>query len=509
MKIVTSKQMVYLESQAYKDGSSEEEFMEEAGSGVALIVQEFVERYNLERQIILLCGKGNNSGDAYVAGVNLLQLEYTVLAYQLAPINETTPLCFKNFQRFIHEGGKVIELTNVDELDLPNECVIIDGIFGTGFRGKLEPLVENVIQKINDSRLPIISVDTPTGLNGETGEVEEGQAIRATETAFLGLPKLGFFINQGWDYVGRLRYVDFGLPKDYIEDAETDLDLVTPSQVKTYLPKIKNSRHKYNAGYVVGLASSPEMPGAGVLSSMAALHSGAGIVRLLYPRGMENFLAGVPYELLKSAYDFENHISVLDQLNKAGAAFIGPGLGRGDAVRKLLENIVPNIRVPCVFDADFLYHFAQKPIELPQNCIFTPHRGEMKELLQDEGVLPINLRYLKRCQKFAEDHKITLVLKGGPTFIFQPERKMLVCSVGDPGMATAGSGDLFTGLLASLLAQGIDPFQAACLGSYLHGIAGEMAADMKTSYCITSSDILDFYPDAFYAIKLNQWQNVY
>ncbi len=501
MKVVLPKQMVHLESQAYRDGASEIDFMEEAGSGVALVVQEFAERNQIDRHVVLLCGKGNNAGDAYVAGVHLLHLEYEVYAFQLAPIDECTPLCRDNYFRFLNEGGHVHELNSPEDIIFPVHGIILDGIFGTGFHGKAEELYAAAIRLANESNLPIISVDIPSGLNGETGVVE-GQAILAAETAFLTLPKTGFFLNQGWNHVGRLRFVDFGLPYSYIEESEADFIMLTSDIVKSFFPRLVRNRHKYQAGYVVGLAGSPGMPGAALLSSSAALRSGAGMMRLLHPQGMQAELAHSPYELIKMAYSSQDTDLIIETMNKASATFIGPGLGRTTEVKQLLHKILPGLQKPCVLDADALFFLAEENFPLPQQTIFTPHLGELKRLLKIEGEVAIDKQLLQTCQRYAEDRRITLILKGGPTFIFHPDEIIHINPKGDPGMATAGSGDVLTGLAAGLLAQGLSPHHAALASVYIHGLAGEHAALELTSYCMTSSDIMFFFPEGFKFIEL-------
>lgn len=492
MKVVTPKQMSHIESLAYQDGCSESDFMEEAGSGVALVVQDYVERYDLDRIAILLCGKGNNGGDAYVAGTQLLHLEYEVLAFQPNPIEECSNLCRQSYEHFMNEGGR--SLHSLD--DLPNRGIIIDGFFGTGFHGALSEPYAGIIRRVNQSRLPIIAVDIPSGLNGETG-IAEGEAIIATETAFLGLPKTGFFLNQGWDHVGYLRHVDFGLPQKYIDEVNTDMIMLTEESLKPLMPPIKRSRHKYEAGYVVGLAGSPAMPGAAILSSTAALRGGAGIVRLFYPDGMQEELVICPYEILRNAYRTNDLTEMLTHMNKASSIFIGPGLGQTEAVKALLRMLLPQIQKPCVLDADALNIIAQEEIQLPKEVILTPHHGEMMRLLQTTGHPTLNPEFLQKCRDYAQKKKATIVLKGAPTFIIQGDGPLLVNFTGDPGMATAGSGDVLTGLIAAFLAQGTSVRDAASLGVYLHGLAGEHAALDLTSYGMCASDLIYRFPEAF------------
>lgn len=496
MKVISPKQMEQLEAQAYRDGASESDFMEEAGSGVALVVHDFVEREGLSPRVTLLCGKGNNTGDAYVAGVHLIHLDYSVTAIQITPIDECSPLCKQNYSRFCQEGGEVIEVTNIEELELPTHGIFVDGLFGTGFHGSAAEPFGTLIRKANESDLPIIAIDIPSGLNGTTG-LARGAVIRANETAFLGLPKTGFFLRDGWDHVGKINYVDFGLDRKYVEEASADLILLTATLLKTLMPKIRPSRHKYQAGLVVGLAGSPGMPGAAILSSLAALRGGAGIVRILHPAGMENELSASPYELIKIPYDFGKAGKLIEQLGGADALFIGPGMGRAAETRSLLKVVIPKLRVPCVIDGDALTLIAEEKIKIPKGAILTPHFGELKRLLKLKEDPPITLDFLADCQKFAEKHQITLVLKGGASFIFQPGEPIAVNGCGDPGMATAGSGDVLTGLITAFLAQGVVPYHAACLGVYIHAIAGEHAAEDLMSSCMIASDIIEYFPDAF------------
>lgn len=492
MKVVSSSQMSEIESIAYRDGASESDFMEEAGSGVALVVHDYAERHNTDRVVILLCGKGNNGGDAYVAGIHLLHLDYEVFAVQLNPISECSPLCRQNYERFINEGGRQAEVLT----EFPSTGIIVDGIFGTGFHGKVGEPYAALISLANHSGLPIIAIDIPSGLNGETG-IAEGEAIIANETAFLGLPKVGFFLDDGWNYVGKLRYVDYGLPKQYIDELQPEFVMLSDDILQPLMPPIKRSRHKYEAGYVVGLAGSPGMPGAAILSSTAALRGGAGIVRLLHPDGMQAELSSSPFELIRFAYHASDVQEILEQLNRAKAVFVGPGMGRTPQVFSLLKKIIPYINVPCVIDADALNFLAEENVPLPQQTVLTPHHGEMMRLLGITQKPELNRDFLKKCQKYAADKKITLVLKGAPTFILQANSPFMVNPTGDPGMATAGSGDVLTGLIAGLLAQGMTPKDAACLAVFLHGIAGEHAAEELTSYGVCASDIIYHFPEAF------------
>ncbi len=512
MKVLTAREMSQMERRAYDKGYSEEAFMQSAGYGVALVTHRYVEKHHHIKKITLLCGKGNNAGDTYVAGVHLLKLGHSVTAFQVVPIETSTELCQRNHQLFVEAGGAVVSReSSASGFIFPSQGIIVDGLFGTGFHGAVQEPFASVIQQANATKLPIIAVDIPSGLNADTGKVESC-AIKAAETAFLGLPKKGFFLQDGWNQVGKLRYVDFGLPQFCIADQAADLEMFWAELAHALIPPLVPNRHKYQAGYVVGVAGAPGMPGAALLSSLSALRGGAGIVRLLHPKGMEGELSAGPYELIKTAYQAgdtagyspEVVAEVIAQLNRASATFIGPAIGTSSQVGEFLRALLAGLTKPCVLDADALTLIAEHHISIPENAILTPHIGEMLRLLdlsseratQVYGSLH-SMEFLQKCFEFAAAHKVVLVLKGGPTFIMAAEEVIQVNPHGDPGMATAGSGDVLTGLIAALLAQGLKPFDAARLGVYLHSVAGERSAELLTSYCMLAGDIIHNFVYAF------------
>lgn len=491
--VVSAKEMAHLESIAYQAQYSEQDFMEQAGKGVAKVAQYFLQVRELPSSVGLLCGKGNNGGDAFVAGRGLLQQGCQVVAVHVDPIEDCSPLCQMNLKRFLEAGGSIVKAWD----QLPQTCqLILDGLFGTGFKGEAREPYASLIRAANQSHLPIISVDIPSGLNGSTGEAI-GAVIQATETAYLELPKLGFFFLEGWNKVGQLHQVHFGLPQTIIQQTQSQFQLLTDEVAAQWLPPIKRNRHKYQAGYVIGLAGSPALPGAALLSSLSALRGGSGMVRLLYPQGMEAELVASPYELIKVPYHPRRPEEALNWLQKGGATFVGPGLGHTEESRQLLAAIMPHLEKPCVIDADALTILAEGGFKLPKQAILTPHTGEMQRLLHTDSKLAFNEDLIDQCQRFVEEYQVTLVLKGAPTWILHPGKPVYINPTGNPGMATAGSGDVLTGLIASLLSQGLGCHEAAALGVYLHGLAGEYAAQEHTSRGMIASDIIDCFSLAY------------
>lgn len=493
MKIVKAKEMARIEQLAYASGASEESFMNQAGVGLAKLTVSLIDPLQ-KAHVTLLCGSGNNAGDAYVAGRLLHEAGYSVEALALAPFEKSSPLCQKQSQRFINVGGKIHYISASEDISFAESSLILDGILGTGFHGKIQDLFKAAIEKANASKLPIIAIDIPSGINGTTGEIAEA-AIQAADTLFLGLPKVGCFSKEAWNYVGRVHVYDFGLGATFIDLAEEDYVLIDDLMIKEFLPKIQKNRHKYQAGYVVGIGGSSGMPGAPLLSSFAVLRAGAGIVRLLHPEGMESELGSLPLEVIRQGYAEGNANAILESVKRASAIFIGPGMGTSASALSILQKVLPELDKPCVIDAEALSLLAEHEIKFPSKTIMTPHHGEMKRLLHiNEEISFLDL--LEKSKAFANQKNITLVLKGAPTFILHPNCKPYVTSRGDPGMATAGSGDVLTGIIAAFLAQTQDPLKAAILGVQLHAIAGEYAAQKWTSYCMVASDITEALPQA-------------
>ncbi len=487
LAVVTADEMKRLEKLAIDSGEDEHTFMEKAGEGIAKIVEKFLLSPTPSITISLLIGKGNNGGDAFVVGQKLLKKGFSVVAFQLFPREECSSLSKQMARRFEKEGG---EIKLINQPPTFEKGVIIDGLVGTGFKGFAKGLLAGVIEAANTSELPIFAIDIPSGLNGNTGQVESG-AIRAHTTIALGLPKIGFFLDQGWKHVGKLAHVDFGLPQKFIEEADASAYLISKEKAHKALPKLERDRHKYQAGYVLAIAGSASMPGAAIMSCLSTLKAGAGIVRLFHPEGMREELAASPYEIIKEEWDLKDSTRIFKEEERAKALIIGPGMGRTPQVELAIRKILPKVTIPTVIDADALYFLGKnKEMTLPETTILTPHHGEMEKLIDAPPTI-------ENCLDYVGEHHVTLVLKGAPTIIFHPHTKPLIVPYGDPGMATAGTGDVLTGIIAAFLAQQLPPRDAASLGVLLHALSGEIAAEKETSYSVVATDLIEFLPNAF------------
>lgn len=475
IKVVTTQEMTRIERLAIERGASAQEFMLQAGSKVAQAAMDFL-RQKGGKKVVLLIGRGNKGGDAYVAGIQLLQAGYIVRAVTFASPAECSEL-----NRFF--AGQFKGISGHD-LHFSEDDLIIDGLLGTGFHGVIESgAMADAITLANSSGLPILSIDIPSGLDGTTGTYS-GPVIKATETVTLGFAKIGLFKHSGWDCTGRLRIEEFGLPQEIASDAKAVA--LIPKIEELHLPTMVRSHHKYERGFVIGFGGSKEFKGAVKLSGTAALHGGAGIVKLFT---LED-VGQVADELIAQIWSLA---AWKKNLVKASSVFIGPGLGRSTTAKEWCKAALHQVDKPCVLDADALYFLPD--MKIPKRCILTPHHGEMLHLL-GEADLEEEVLWT-RCQKYVDEHSVVLILKGAPTHIFSPACLPIIIPRGDPGMATAGSGDVLTGLLAALLAQGQSLLEAAVVGVTLHALAGEAAALEKTSYGYSAGDLITFFPSAF------------
>lgn len=488
-KVILAKEMARVEKLAYQDGSLEEQFMRNAAAKIAEEVQKTVAELHIKPNIGFLIGKGNNGGDGLLAAKILALGGFTITAYCFAKEEESSPLN----QQMRKELKQVVSLTEVSSLadfDLRNEELLIDGLFGTGFQGTLSPLLQNVLARINEKALPVVSIDIPSGINGDEGKKNE--AIIAYKTLFLGAAKWGCFIENAFDHLGSYAILDFGLSDKYLDQAEVLANLFSLEDAKKILPPIERSRHKYQAGYVLGVGGSQSMTGAALLASIATLRVGAGIIRLFHPKNVQMH---PPLEVIKEEFSLERFI---EEQKRAKAIFIGPGMGRDNQSLDQLKRILAALEKPTVFDADALFHIAKNKLSFPPFSILTPHKGEMDALLGEK--LPF-AEFLSATEQFSNEKKCILVLKGPFTRVFIPNTPHVIITEGDPGMATAGSGDVLTGVITGFLAQNLDPVQAALLGVFTHGLSGSLGAKDLSSYSLIASDLLTYLPQALIKIQ--------
>ncbi len=484
--IVLGTEMRRLEKQVFKNKNDPAAFMQRAAEAMARYLFEFLP---VDSSIVILVGKGNKGGDALCLAKMLIQKNYKPKIFALFAKQDISPLSAVHYEEILKKKYPIHTVKKPSDIICDASSIVIDGLLGTGISHPATGLISEVIRFINANHLPVIAIDIPSGMNPDSGEGEN--IFEAMITLTLGLPKLGLFINRGYCFSGEIHCLDIGFkPQDFKTLAISGY-LLEKSYLSRLLPPIQRDRHKYGAGYLLCFAGSKMFSGAAKLSSLSALRSGAGIVSLFYSK---EALGPCDPEIIQRPL-----ATLPDEIPRAAALLIGPGLGRDTKAQTQIRHILKKNTLPAVIDADALFFLSKNPSFTLKSIlpILTPHQAEMLALLKRKTRFENDQAFHTACQEFTDRKKVILVLKGAPTWIFSPGNIPFVSPFGDPGMATAGSGDVLTGIIGGLLAQKCHPLQAALLGVGLHGIAGEYAALSKTSYGLIASDIIEALPEAF------------
>jgi len=525
MKVVTPTQMREIDRRCIEDlGIPGRDLMERAGAAVAAEVESIILPDRSDPLVVLLAGKGNNGGDALVTSRLLARKKINTLTFLLAQAPALQGDAALNLDRLIQSQAPLKELIYESELSglresLARANIIVDGIFGTGFKGPAQGIAAEVIKLVNQTvsarpGIRVIAIDIPSGLDGETGKVD-GAAIRADRTVTMGLPKTGMVRGDGLNCCGRVIAADIGVPSAVIDEVSADLELVTGAELSGLIPPRLQNSHKGSYGHLLILAGSPGMTGAAALSSMAALRAGAGLVTLGIPESLNPILEEKCTEVMTiplpetSAGTLSPDAlpPIFDFCRKIDVVAIGPGLSRNSETGELVKDLIRLCPVPLIIDADGLNLIADDLAVLkaaPSELILTPHPGEIcrltgltkEELFADrEGT----------ARRFARENNLILVLKGAGTLIASPEGPLRINLNGNPGMATGGTGDILTGLIAGFMAQGMKGSAAACLGVYIHGAAGDQASKKVGQISLIASDLIQEIPSVLN--KLFVWNN--
>jgi len=510
MKIATPLQMNYIDQSCINEfGIPGIVLMENAALKV---VEEAVKNlgYAKGKRVLVFAGKGNNGGDAFAAARHLYNKGSLVKVYITALKKDVGGDAAINLNALEKSGTEVKELISEGQLaevefELLNCELVIDGIFGTGFRGEAKGIAAGVIALINNSKKPVISIDIPSGLNGETGRVN-GVCVKADKTITFGLPKIGLLIHPGCEYVGQLVIADIGIPQKVIERAGIKTNLIEQDQVKAMIPRRRSDSNKGDYGKVLLVSGSTGMTGSGCLAAAAALRTGAGLVYMGVPKKLAQVYGASIHEPVIIPLEDEDTgsitVSCVPMLLKAmkGKSIIavGPGLSASEDVVKAVRELIANAEVPLVLDADALNAISRDLSMLKRlkvEAVITPHPGEMARLA-GISVSDVQSNRLEVAREFSSKWNVITVLKGSRTVVAKPDGTLFINATGNSGMATGGAGDVLTGVIASLAAQGAKPADAAVAGVYLHGLAGDLAAQVRGEYGLIAGDIVEKLPDA-------------
>lgn len=493
MKIFTSDKLRELDNVTCEIQNIDTlQLMERAATA---ITEEIVERFLPNQRIVIIAGPGNNGGDALAVARMLHQRDYLNIEVYLFNVGDhLSHDCDEERKSLL-----TIESINFTEVKreftppvLSKKDVVIDGLFGSGCKGALQGGFLALGRLVNDSGAYVISIDVPSGLKGENNlNLNRRDMIHADLTLTFQLPRLSFFFEENAQVLGEIKILDIGLDRTKIKETPTDYMLVEAKNIRSLLrPRLKFSG-KRDYGSALLFAGSTGMMGAAVMAARATLRSGAGLATVHSARGGINIVQTAVPEAMFEPDRNEHFITDMTVYHEHQAIAVGPGIGTNDRLIDALENLLKNCKTPMLLDADALNCISIRPTLLdllPPGTIITPHIGEFDRLF---GEHKSSEARLNKALEMAKYYNIIIVLKGHHTATIRPTGRIFFNSTGNPGMATAGSGDVLTGVITAFLAQGYRPENAAFIGVFIHGLAGDMAAEKFGEFGMTSSDITD------------------
>jgi len=511
MKVVTADEMRRIDRMTIEDvGIPGHVLMERAGVAVARRIQEIFEK----RKTIVLAGGGNNGGDGIVTARELFNHGWNVRVLMLIKEDRLSPDCLTQF-RIAKKAGVPVEFrSEITASDL-HGSIVVDALLGTGLNKSIEGSMAKVIEVLNNSGVPVVSIDVPSGISSDTGQIM-GIAVRADYTVTFGLPKRGHLLYPGAEYAGRLFIEDIGFLEESLNSRELKVELLEINRIRSLIPKRRRYSHKGDYGHVFIVAGSRGKTGAAIMAARACLRTGAGLVTIGVPESLVTvFESRVTEEMTLPLPDTGNgSLSaragkvILDFLSTKGDVLcIGPGIGVSDDIERMVSDMIGSINVPVVIDADAINSIHD--LRVLRGCrsqvVMTPHPGEMARLISKtespgkglkEIIKAIEEDRINTALNFASDNGLFLVLKGVPTIIANPEGDVFINPTGNPGMATAGTGDVLTGMIGSLIGQGLNALNASILAVYIHGLAGDIAKERKGEQSLIASDIIEAIPEA-------------
>ena len=506
MKVLSAKQMRDLDAFTIQtENIASVDLMERAATEVMSFL---TSRWEPNTPFVIFAGSGNNGGDALAVSRLLLQRGYRVTTYLVNPKGALRPDCQINKERLqAIPNAELLELGSDFELPaIPPGSVVVDGLFGTGLNKPLTGIYATLVAHINAATTTVVAIDMPSGLMCESNlNNNPSHIIRADFTLTFQLPKLSLLIDDNYKFVGRLQILDIGLSHQYIQRIESPYDSVETRNVSSLLKSRPPVGHKGTFGHALLIAGKYGMAGAAILAAKSCLRSGVGKVTIHTPHRNNDILQiSVPEAILSHDPDASCFTTPIEDLTPYQSVGLGPGLGTSAATTLAVLEQLQQVQVPLVVDADALNILAAHRHSLhllPKGSILTPHLGEFMRL----GNRSVNhFTALTEAREMAATLGLYIVLKGHHTAICTPEGKTYFNTTGNSGMATAGSGDVLTGILTALLAQGYAPLHACLCGVWLHGLAGDLAAAELSEDALTATDIISYLPQAILKLRNTQ-----
>ncbi len=461
-------------------------------------------RWDASHPITIFAGPGNNGGDALAVARMLSLKDYRVEVFLFNTKGKLSEECQTNLHRLKSCGS--IYFTEIStEFNPPvltENHIVIDGLFGTGLNKPLSGGFAAVVKYINASKATVVAIDIPSGLMGEDNTYNiRPHIVHANVTLSIQLPKLSFFFPENEDIVGEWELLDIGLKQSFVDVTESPYSILKEEQIRAMLKPRKRFAHKGSFGHGLLIAGSYGMAGASILSAKACLRSGIGLLTVHVPIYNHDLLQTTVPEAIVQTDIHERYFAEPVDLGKYKALAIGPGLGQEEDTALAMMEQIQGSNIPVVLDADAINILSSHRnwlSRLPKRSILTPHLGELERLT---GKCMDTYERLTKVKELASYLQSFIIVKGAWTVIVTPEGNCFFNPTGNPGMATAGSGDVLTGILLALLAQGYTQEEVCLLGVYIHGLAGDIAAEEMSQIAMTSSDIIQALPRAWKKIS--------
>ncbi len=509
MRVLNSAQMREADRRTIEEiGIPPLVLMENAGRQV-VAAMEAMHSDLADRQVAVLCGRGNNGGDGFVVARTLLQRGVDVSVFLIGRVSEVRGDARTNLEILGRLGLTVVEVADSQAWELHfsevSDCtLIVDAMFGTGLNAPISGFIESVITDVNASGIPVVAVDLPSGLSADSADLI-GVSIEAGLTVTIAAPKLPLVLPPAEGRAGDIVIADIGIPPEVLDAVEGPrVELLTRGGMRELVSPRAHDSHKGDYGRVLVVAGSRGKTGAAHLAALGALRSGAGLVTIATPATCVPIVAAMAPEYMTEALD-----ETAEGLDPDGVEHvleiardviaIGPGLGQAPATREFVRRLVDRATMPLVIDADGLNAFGDEPDRLAgregREVIVTPHPGEMARLL-GMSIDEVQASRLEIARNFAVAHHVYVVLKGHRTLVATPDEKIFINPTGNPGMATGGTGDVLTGMIAAWLAQLLDAEAACTLAVFLHGMAGDLAEADEGEVAMTSMDVAGHLGDA-------------
>lgn len=510
MKVLNAEQTRSLEKSAVKAGISYLQLMENAGAAAARFIKK---RFPVDqKRVVVLCGKGNNGGDGFVAARHLAELGAKVIVV-LVEGQPGTDIAREMYEKLADTAVKTVDYLETPEMIAPmlsSADFIVDAIYGIGFHGSIPEYLHPLFIVVKSCSAMVISLDVPSGVLCDTGSIQ-GKCIRANYTVSFTTLKNAHLLQPGKTYCGQVAVVPVGITSALINRQPTTLEVTEQHVARAMVKPRKPESNKGSYGRLLCVCGSVGMAGAAVLSAKAAVRCGAGLVNvalpsLIYPIVAQNvteptytLLNNLPNGMLSG----ESERNLFAFLSRSTACLIGCGMGKSAGTTAMVTKLISTAKCPLVIDADGINIVAEH-IDVLKTAkgpvVMTPHPGEMARLLKTT-VADVQAHRLEYARKFAAEHNVTMVLKGAGTIAVSPEGKAFLNITGNPGMAKAGSGDVLAGMIASFVAQGINPLTAAAGAVYLHGLAGDRCAQQLSKCAMLPTDMVEKLPELFLEIE--------